>query len=835
MSWKSHPRAVMATVILCLVCPVLIQSGEAGDDFIVVNEPGGPGFVQQKPVLVETGSGALLGFLDGRSGAPELRIKVIDVDGGTSSPSIPLGPHEFPLRASELVLGANLSGHCVALWKVSGIQGRKVVGLDPSSGERIGEATRILYDELDAGFISEVTLEVMPDGTNLVFFMSDSSFKARIYSQDFQPLGPSFLIQDNTGGNYVDTAFHDNGTFTLAWTGVNKPYFSTVRARRFNADGTPLGPSHDLTTDADEVFIDTPAIAGRPDGRAMVSWLKNDIVPVILGQLLDVDGLPVGEPQTLVSGDSIFGDPRHLYPKSDGSWALVQQHEEDDWAASVRIFDEELIATDTVLTINDTLRNQAVWLAETEDIFMVWESPVDHPRKDIHGTLLSTSKGSIGDEVILSDDANGADQIEPVLSGNDAGHLAVAWLDRRSGETELFCQLYDEQNEPIGSNFRVVGASPVPGGHLGVEINASGDVVVSWVELSDDRLDLRARRFASDSSPVGDIMDITANAEEAPFEDCHVDILDDGRVLASWNHFEFMLSNGSIELDLYLRLYTDSGEPLTETGVRVDIDSNETRAHRPLDASVASDGSVRLHYWYGRPNSEHAGSYLSTVTDRGIGSDGMPMGSELIKFTVPYRFDQLSLSARQDRYTVAWTSVFNNSINCQFGITGSSVVRLDRILGEGQLGNPSVVRTSSGFCFVTYSESHWVDGVHVSKIKARRYDAFSIPVGDSFELFQFEDGSTFDSPGPFPVTAIAGNQIAGTFQGRSRTDQGLDIFMSTSDFEPCSASDFNCDGQVDSYDLSRLLGFWGLPETDLNSDATTNGRDLMILLGHWTG
>ena len=837
MRQSTHPRApfgrcavaIPVVSMVCLVTPVIALGAVSGENLVVVNEPGGLGFDQQDPVLSETASGALLGFLDDRSGVLEYRIRAFDVVSGTLSPSAELAPQEFPLRCSELKLGSNLSGDSVALWKVDGIPGRRIARLDPSTGERVGESATILHDEPDGGSIEEVTIEVMPDGSNLVFFMSDTRFKARIFSSRFQPFGPSFLIEDNTGGNYVDTAFHDNGTFTLAWTGINEPYFSTVRAQRFNPDGTPAGELRDLTTDADKVFIDTPAIAGRPDGRAVVSWLKNDFVPVIFGQFLDVDGLPVGQPRALVSGDSIFGDPRHLFAKDDGSWALIQQREQGEWASTVQVFDEDLSATDTVLTVDGTLKNQSIWLSGTEDVLMVWESPDESPRKDIRGTMVPTSSGSVGEVLTLSDDPDGADQVQPVVAADPDGNLVVAWLDARFGDLEIYCQRYDQQGRPVGMNFPVPGASPVSGGHLGVSMNADGGFIVSWTEAFEDRSELNAQRFDSESRSLGGLMKITSDEGVALYEDCLVKFLEDGRVLASWNRFDFM-SSGSRELDLYQRLYSEAGMPLTIRGVRVDIESPDIRAHQPLDATIASTGDVLLHYAFGGPDPKHAGSRVSSIAVRTIGFDGMPMGTERLLFTVPHLFEQISLDALGEKYAVAWTTAARDVVSFQAGILGSDEIQRNVINGEGALGDPNVIRTGSGSCFVVWSESEWQGGIRYADIKALRHDLLNEPVGESVEFFRTEGISA-----PVPSMAVASDRIVGVYQSWTLTDQGLDVFKAVDDFVPCLAPDYNCDGRVDGLDLSRLLASWGMPETDLDGDADTNGKDLLLLLGAWTG
>ncbi len=51
----------------------------------------------------------------------------------------------------------------------------------------------------------------------------------------------------------------------------------------------------------------------------------------------------------------------------------------------------------------------------------------------------------------------------------------------------------------------------------------------------------------------------------------------------------------------------------------------------------------------------------------------------------------------------------------------------------------------------------------------------------------------------------------------------------------CAASDVNCDGLTNGFDLAAVLSNWGLAGPgDLNEDGTTDGVDLSIILSGWT-
>ena len=172
-------------------------------------------------------------------------------------------------------------------------------------------------------------------------------------------------------------------------------------------------------------------------------------------------------------GESIFGDPRHLYPKADGSWALVQQMEQGDWATSVQLFDHDLKRHRHIADHRRHLPKPGRLAFEfrgcLHGVGIDWKIS---PQKTIQGSVLSTGQGTISDEMQLSDDVDGADQVAPVVDANESGRLVVAWLDFRDIVPGIYFQLYDETGDPEGANV-------LPGGR-----NARiGRAVLVWISM----------------------------------------------------------------------------------------------------------------------------------------------------------------------------------------------------------------------------------------------------------------------------------------------------------------------------------------------------------------
>jgi hypothetical protein len=59
------------------------------------------------------------------------------------------------------------------------------------------------------------------------------------------------------------------------------------------------------------------------------------------------------------------------------------------------------------------------------------------------------------------------------------------------------------------------------------------------------------------------------------------------------------------------------------------------------------------------------------------------------------------------------------------------------------------------------------------------------------------------------------------------------VDMGAYEFQPLCPCDFDCDGDVDTFDLLHLLGAWGTPDGDVDADGDTDTADLLALLGMW--
>ncbi len=110
------------------------------------------------------------------------------------------------------------------------------------------------FDVPTTGSQTGVNTQRLPDGRFFAFYESSgdgtsdgTDIRARLYDRDGEPLGSEFVVnQGFTAGNQTAAAAlaNSDGTITFVWRTPDSgnPSLSQIVARKFNIDGTPVGP-----------------------------------------------------------------------------------------------------------------------------------------------------------------------------------------------------------------------------------------------------------------------------------------------------------------------------------------------------------------------------------------------------------------------------------------------------------------------------------------------------------------------------------------------------------------------------------------------------------------
>jgi hypothetical protein len=148
----------------------------------------------------------------------------------------------------------------------------------------------------------------------------------------------------------------------------------------------------------------------------------------------------------------------------------------------------------------------------------------------------------------------------------------------------------------------------------------------------------------------------------------------------------------------------------------------------------------------------------------------------------------------------------------------------------GPQQNPDVAINSHGK-FIIVWDTKIDPEVNEREIFAQRYDNFTIPIGDEFQINSFVDG---DQKRP-EVTMENGRDFITVWQSDGQDGSGYGVFGQMDQI--VGSADFNDDGIVNFKDFCILANEWyrmGYSlTTDLNEDNKINEQDLAEFCNQW--
>ncbi|MDP2803593.1 MAG: hypothetical protein Q8O26_17120 [Phreatobacter sp.] len=131
---------------------------------------------------------------------------------------------------------------------------------------------------------------------------SGSCIRARIYNGDGTPSGNDFIVNSTTTGDQFDTSVVAlaNGSFVATWRSDDTVDGSgtCIRARIFNGNGTPSGPDFIVNSTIANNQLN-PSVTALVDGRFVASWWSFDTGDgsgsCVRARVFNADGTPAGE------------------------------------------------------------------------------------------------------------------------------------------------------------------------------------------------------------------------------------------------------------------------------------------------------------------------------------------------------------------------------------------------------------------------------------------------------------------------------------------------------------------------------------------------------------
>jgi len=278
-------------------------------------------------------------------------------------------------------------------------------------------------------------------------------------------LGAEFQINNFTNSDQVlpSVAMDGSGSFVVAWTSIGQDRSGGgVFARRFGSTGTPKGREFRVNTFTMN-YQTNPSVAVDGSGNFVVVWSSD-------GQ--------------------------------DGSFYGVFARRFD--RAGARLGGEFQVNTHTTYPQD----HPVVAMDGSGNFVVAWQSlGQDGAGYGVFAQRFDSAGVPVGGEFQVNTHTSDQ-QYDPSIAVGSSGNFVVAWTSRAQEAFDLgvFAQLFDSAGAPVGGEFQVNTYTTGDQHHPSVALLASGDFVVTWDCLGQDRINsigIFAQRFDSVGGRVG--------------------------------------------------------------------------------------------------------------------------------------------------------------------------------------------------------------------------------------------------------------------------------------------------------------------------------------------
>lgn len=345
---------------------------------------------------------------------------------------------------------------------------------------------------------------------------------ARLYDSAGSPKGSEFRVNSETVGDqrYPSVAYDGSGNYIVAWQSFGDHWAQGqdttigVYTRTFDGTGTPSTAEDQLVNTETEGNQLAPCVAAASATKYVILW---------------VDDIADG------SGNGILG---RRYSAGAQPPQILQIN---TYVTGSQSQPDVAVASDSSFV--------AVWCSDGQDGDM----------GGIYGQAFSTGGAPRGSEFRVNSWAVG-NQSAPSITLNETDCYVVVWSSEgQDGDgSGIYCQVYDEEASPVGSEFRV--NTHITGNQTQPAVVAcpNGTFVAVWSSESQDGSGsgVYGHEFRTNGNPVGSEFKVnTYNSDNQTTPDLCSNSL--GGYVVAWGSY---LQDGD-GMGVYFRRYVCSEIP----------------------------------------------------------------------------------------------------------------------------------------------------------------------------------------------------------------------------------------------------------------------------------
>jgi hypothetical protein len=325
---------------------------------------------------------------------------------------------------------------------------------------------------------------------------SETAVHARLFDAGGAPRGGQFQVNVTTLGRqeYGDVAMDREGNFVVVWQTRGNEYIDpALWGRRFQADGTPLGPEFPVNSQGG--LFNQPKVEIGPDGGFMVVWMTfpekgGDNVSDIAGRAFDAAGQPLGA-EFLVNSFTPRGQySAEVTAAPGGGFLVVWEGYSGVPPGFRRILGQRFDTVGAMVGSEFPVSSEAIEhsiqpavAAEGAGGFVVAWTAWQGTALDIVSRRLDASGAARGPETLVNTYTTGT-QAAPAVAADRPGNVVISWgSNGQDGDnTGVFARYFDCRGQALGDAVQV--NTYTTGFQGGSRVAAAGgDFVVVWESL----------------------------------------------------------------------------------------------------------------------------------------------------------------------------------------------------------------------------------------------------------------------------------------------------------------------------------------------------------------
>jgi hypothetical protein len=325
-----------------------------------------------------------------------------------------------------------------------------------------------------------------------------------------------FQVNDFYGPVYQGhsrIAVKPSGDFNIVWYDFRSGSDNDIYCQRYDFEGTQLGYNFKVNDDTVGAEQFNPDIAADDIGNFMIVWTDYREYGYprysdIYGRFYDYDGNPIG--------------------------------------------------ANIVINVNASTNKSPSVDVDGDGNFIITWYDMRYGNWDIFAQRYSSGFQPIGGNFKVNDDNGTAYQHNPRVSAADEGSFVIVWKDNRTGNDDIFAQVFDRDANPVGGNIKInsdAGDSRQDFPDIGCD--PGGNFVVAWHDYRNgsypDDADIYARKFYADGSPYGS--EFRVNDDNGSANQFHpaVAVDDSANIVICWDDYR----NGGYpdNPDIYFQKY----------------------------------------------------------------------------------------------------------------------------------------------------------------------------------------------------------------------------------------------------------------------------------------